>query len=110
VLAEKVVQRRHLFDNGYPRSRGTRNATRNASSRAPAAVIQSCAKRATITSTLDPVVNQAKRQLAASRKTALLARRRITGSRARLSQSGDTVVAAASHIGAARSALQYSYR
>ena len=50
---------------------------------------------------------QAKRQLATSRKTALLARSRITGSRERLSQSGDTVVASASRIGAARSALQY---
>jgi hypothetical protein len=52
------------------------------------------------------LVSQAQRQLATSRKTARLARSRITGSRERLSQSGDIVVAAASQIGAARSALQ----
>jgi hypothetical protein len=52
-----------------------------------------------------PLVSQAKEILASSRRTARLARRRITGSRERLSQSGDTVVATASRITEARSAL-----
>ena len=44
--------------------------------------------------------------LSSSRETARLARSRITGSRKRLSQAGDTVVAAAANISAARSAIQ----
>jgi hypothetical protein len=72
--------------------------------------MQNCASRATITSTLDPIVSQAKKLLATSRKTARLARTRITDSRKRLSQSGDTVVATASCITEARSTLQRHQR
>jgi len=57
-----------------------------------------------------PLLRQAKQKLAASRRTARLARRRITGSRKRLSQSGDTVVATASRITKARSALGRNQR
>jgi hypothetical protein len=51
------------------------------------------------------LLNQARAILASSRHTAHLARNRIRGSRARLSESGDAVVAAASCITAARSRL-----
>jgi len=68
--------------------------------------MQNCASRATITPTLDPIVSQAKKLLADSREAARLARTRITGSRKRLSQSGDTIVATASCITEARSRLQ----
>ena len=56
------------------------------------------------------LVIQAKEILATSRRTARLARNRISGSRKRLSQSGDTVVATASRISAARSTLQRRQR
>ena len=72
--------------------------------------MQNCASRATITPTLDPIVSQAKKLLADSREAARLARTRITGSRKRLSQSGDTIVATASCITEARSRLQPQLR
>ena len=56
------------------------------------------------------LVIQAKEILATSRRTARLARNRISGSRKRLSQSGDTVVATAACISAARAALGNNYR
>jgi len=57
-----------------------------------------------------PLVSQSKEILASSRRTARLARSRITGSRERLSQSGDTVVATASRITAARSTIDGNQR
>ncbi|TMH25321.1 MAG: hypothetical protein E6H63_15300 [Betaproteobacteria bacterium] len=55
-------------------------------------------------------ISQAKKTLASSRSTARLARIRIGASRKRLSQSGDTVVATAACISAARAALGNNYR
>jgi len=70
-----------------------------------AAVTPGRANRATITPTLDSTVRKARELLATSRQAAWLARSRISDSRKRLSQSGDTVVATASRITEARSAL-----
>jgi len=70
-----------------------------------AAVTPGRANRATITPTLDSTVRKARELLATSRQTTWLARSRISDSRKRLSQSGDTVVATASRITEARSAL-----
>ena len=55
------------------------------------------------------LLSQAKETLASSRSTARLARTRIGASRKRLSQSGDTVVATAACISAARAALRQNY-
>ena len=54
---------------------------------------------------MGPLVTQAKAILASSRRTAQLARSRISDSRERLSQSEDTVVATASRITEARFTL-----
>jgi hypothetical protein len=56
------------------------------------------------------LLNRAKALLDSSRQTARLARKRIDGSRALLSESGDAVVATASAITAARSALRGDQR
>ena len=61
---------------------------------------------ANVNTTSRRLVSQARVVLHSSRETARLARTRITGSHQRLSQAGDTIVAAASHITAARSAMR----
>lgn len=74
--------------------------------------MQSSPNRARITlilhvsGVMHQLVSQARRILDSSRETARLARSRITGSRKRLSQAGDNVVASAASISAARSAMQ----
>ena len=55
---------------------------------------------------MGPLLTQAKAILASSRRTAQLARSRISDSRERLSQSEDTVVATASRITEARFTLR----
>jgi hypothetical protein len=54
---------------------------------------------------LKDLLRAARKVLASSQATAGRARSRIHGSRKRLSQTGDTVIATASRIGAARFAL-----
>jgi hypothetical protein len=54
---------------------------------------------------LPDLVTQAKTILGSSRRTAQLARSRISGSRERLAQSGNNIVAAAAQITEARSTL-----